>query len=350
MTGSLTTQITLPQRKHEVLIGAVEDYIKDASPITSSSVQEKHIKDISTATLRNELNALEAMGYLKQLHTSSGRVPTTMGYRYYVNHLLENISLDTKALGSVRSLLDNRSDSLTEVVSELAKLIANAVNYPTVIMANGYDQLTIQSIKVFPLVDKQALTLIQTKSGYITNTIKTTANAKSCQDASKYLTKYYKNKTIKEMFDTIEETENQMLNEIASFKVIVDSLIDGMKEVLTRKKLSIETSGSSKLLEQNQENLEETKKVLRLLDNQSALEQTFETVESNNDLSVTLVEEESQSGYALVKAPIIIDGKAVAQVGVIGPQRMDYRGIASALKVVMNELNSLSKKKEITDG
>ena len=340
----------LNQRKHDVLIGAVEDYIKDASPITSGAMQKKHLSNISTATLRNELNALEAMGYLKQLHTSSGRVPTTLGYRYYVNHLLKDASLKSDALKDVRTLLDNRSDSLIEVVSELAKLIANAVNYPTVIVANGYDQLVIQNIKVFPLVDKQALTLIQTKSGYITNTIKTTADQKSCQDASRYLTKFYKNKTIKEMFDTIEETENQMLSEISSFKTIVDNLIDGMKEVLKRKKVSIETNGSSALLSSGQDNLEQTKNVLKLLDNQTELEKAFGVDESEKDLSITLVEEESQSGYALVKAPIIIDGKAVAQVGVMGPQRMDYRGIASALKVVMSELQEISKKKELTDG
>ena len=343
-------QANLNQRKHDVLIGAVEDYIKDASVITSGGVQKKQTLKLSTATLRNELNALEAMGYLKQLHTSSGRVPTTLGYRYYVNHLLKDASLKSDALKDVRTLLDNRSDSLIEVVSELAKLIANAVNYPTVIVANGYDQLVIQNIKVFPLVDKQALTLIQTKSGYITNTIKTTADQKSCQDASKYLTKFYKNKTIKEMFDTIEETENQMLTEIASFKTIVDNLIDGMKEVLKRKKVSIETNGSSALLSSGQDNLEQTKNVLKLLDNQTELEKAFGVDESEKDLSITLVEEESQSGYALVKAPIIIDGKAVAQVGVMGPQRMDYRGIASALKVVMSELQEISKKKELTDG
>ncbi|MBR2052699.1 MAG: hypothetical protein IJ959_00935, partial [Clostridia bacterium] len=258
-----------------------------------------------------------------------------------------DITLNEDVLQKVRTLLDNRSDSLTEVVGELAKLIASAVNYPTVIVANGYDKLVIQSIKVFPLVDGQALTLIQTKSGYITNTIKTGANQKACQDASKYLTKYYKNKTIKEMFDTIEETENQMLGEIASFKLIVDNLIDGMKEVLHRKKLSIETSGSAALLTEGNDT-EQTKKVLKLLDNQSQLEKTLGAEE--DDLSITLVEEEAFSGCALVKAPIIIDGKAVAHVGVLGPQRMDYRNIASALKVVMMELNALSEKKELTNG
>ena len=66
----------LSQRKNDILIATIEDYIKDASPITSGLVKEKHLPNISSATLRNELNALEAMGFLKQLHTSGGRIPT----------------------------------------------------------------------------------------------------------------------------------------------------------------------------------------------------------------------------------------------------------------------------------
>lgn len=335
----------LSSRKHNVLIGAVEDFIKDASPITSGSVKEKHIKDISTATLRNELNTLEAMGFLKQVHTSGGRVPTTLGYRYYVNELLKGITLDETALAEVKKLLDNRTSSLTEIITELGKIISKVVSYPTVIIANGYDQLTIESIKVFPLVDKQALTLIQTASGYITNAIKTTADMKSCEDASKYLTKNYQGKTIKEMLDTIEETEEKMLAEIESFKIVVDNLIEGMKEVLKNQKFNISTDGSSKLLANNSNSMEETKKVLKLLDNEQELEKTIDFGDEEKDLSITLVEEETENGIAVVKAPIVIDGKAVATIGVLGPQRMNYASIASALKVVMAELNSRNSEK-----
>lgn len=337
-------QNKLNSRKHDVLVGAVEDYIKDASPITSGSVKEKHIKNISTATLRSELNALEAMGFLKQVHTSGGRVPTTQGYRYYVNELLKDIKLDEKALIDVKDLFDNRTNSLTEIISQLAKLISKAVNYPTVIIANGYDKLIIEGIKVFPLVDKQALTLIQTSSGYITNTISANADMKSCDNASKYLTKYYKGKTIKEMLDTIEETESIMIQEIQSFKAVIDSLINGMKKVFETQKLNIRTDGSSQLLESSSETAEQTKKVLKLLDNQPELEKAMEYTEEDKDLTVTLVEEESYSGCALVKAPLIINGKAVASIGVFGPQRMNYASIASALKVVMSELNNAIKE------
>ena len=106
----------LSERKKLILCSAIDDYIKDASPITSGSVKDRHINDVSTATLRNELNALEAMGYLKQLHTSGGRVPTTDGYRYYVSTLLENFQVSKKQLKKVESDLNNRTNSLKEIL------------------------------------------------------------------------------------------------------------------------------------------------------------------------------------------------------------------------------------------
>lgn len=338
-------QSELSERKHIVLMGAIEDYIKDASPITSGSVKDNHINNISTATLRNELNTLEAMGYLKQLHTSGGRVPTTMGYRYYVNHLLENINLNETALDSVHKLLKERTHSLTEIVSELAKIISKVVNYPTVIYVNGYDKLEIQSIKVIPLVDKQALALIQTSSGYLTNTISASADLKSCEDASNFLTRNFAGKTIGDMMQDINNIEDNMFAEIQSFSVIVESLIHGMKQIIENNKFDISHGGSAELLAENTERAEQTKKVLKLLDNEHELEKALD-IESEN-LTVTLVEQEEYSGCALVKAPLCIDGKAVASIGVLGPQRMNYASIASALKVVMNELTTLGEKKEI---
>ena len=267
-----------------------------------------------------------------------------MGYRYYVNELLKEVNFDEEALSEVKKLLENRTNSLTEIVSELAKLISKVVNYPTVVLANGYDKLEIESVKVFPLVDKQALTLIQTESGYITNTIKSSADMKSCEDASKYLTKKYKGKTIREMLDTIEQQTNEMVSEIEGFRLIVDNLIEGMRQVLESQKLSISRDGSSKMLTDNTQ-VEETKKVLKLLDNEKELERTIE-LNGESDLTISLVEEDEKSSIAVVKAPIVIDGKAVATIGVLGPQRMNYANIASALKVVMEQLSSFNKEEK----
>lgn len=328
----------LGERKHQVLVGAIEDFIKDASPITSGGVKEKHVHDISTATLRNELSALEAMGYLKQVHTSGGRVPTILGYRYYVNELLKNINYDERALDDVKKVLEGRTKSLTEIISELTRLISKAVNYPTVIYMNGYDKLIIEGISIYPLVDKQALILIQTANGYITNTINSSANLKSCEDASSYLTNKFSGKTIGEMLEGLEQNQ-EMIAEIENFKLIVDNLIEGLRKVLNNHNVNIRHEGSADLLDESGETSEQTKKVLKLLDNKEELVKAMELEKDQDDLTVMLVEEDKYSGCAMVKAPLCVNGQAVASIGVLGPQRMNYAGIASALKVVMNELN-----------
>lgn len=329
----------LGERKRFVLIKAVDDYIKDASPITSGNIKQNHVQNVSSATIRNDLSALEAMGFLKQVHVSGGRVPTTLGYRYYINELLQNVDFKEEALNDVKELLEVRTKSLTEIISQLAKLVSKAVNYPTVIYTNGYDKLTIESVKIFPLIDKQALTLIQTSSGYITITIQVQADEKSCEDASKFITTKYTGKTIGEMLEGIEQDTESMLGEIQKFRIIVMSFIEGIRKILFQKRLDIHRKGSVELLGENVETAEQTKKVLRLLDNEKELEKALKLDENQEDLTVTLVEEDEYSGCALVKAPLCIDGKTVASIGVLGPQRMNYASIASAIKVVMHELD-----------
>ena len=326
----------LKGRKHELMIAVVEEYINDASPITSGGVQKNHLTSVSTATLRNELSALEAMGLLKQLHTSGGRVPTVLGYKYYVNHLLQGLTLNYDQLDGVKSLLDERSKSLFEIVSGVAKIINRAVKYPTVIYVNGYDKLVVENIKIIPLVGDSALALIQTSSGYLTNTLDAKASSEAYEDASKYLTKKFAGKTLGEMMHDMEKLENDMLEEISGFKEILDTLIEGIKKFVEENHLNIRQDKAIDVLDDSADD-EQTKKMMRLLGDQEELERALET--SGDELSVEMVDDDEEySGLAVIKAPLCIDGTPVASIGVFGPQRMDYKGIASALKVITSQL------------
>ena len=326
----------LKGRKHELMISVVEDYIKDASPITSGGVQKNHLSDVSTATLRNELSALEAMGLLKQLHTSGGRVPTPLGYKYYVNHLLQGLALNYEQLDGVKNLLDERTKSLSEIVSGIAKIINKAVKYPTVIYVNGYDKLVVENIKIIPLVSDSALALIQTSSGYLTNTLDAKASVEAYNDASNYLTKKFAGKMLGEMMKDMERLENEMLEEISGFKEVLDTLIEGVKKFVEENHLNIRQDKAIDVLNGSASD-EQTRKMMKLLGDEEELERALEL--DSQDLSVTMVDDDEEySGLAVVKAPLCIDGTPVASIGVFGPQRMDYKGIASALKVIMNEL------------
>lgn len=332
----------LSERKRHILCSAIEDYIKDASPITSGGVKDRHINQVSTATLRNELNALEAMGYLKQLHTSGGRVPTTEGYRYYVSSLLENFEVDEHQLKQVERELSERTTSLKDILSSVANLVSKATNMPTVIVANGYDKLIIDDIRIIPLIDGEALVLFRTKSGIVNHAIKAVATEKACDDAGRYLTKKFNGKTIGELLEG-----NILYNSIAEvdgFKNLIDSLIKSMREFISSRKLDIRGESATHLLDENEhQTVVETKKILNLLDDEDGLCEVIDQTNTEYDgISITMGDDnEKVDGCALIKAPIIINGTSVASLAVIGPERMDYASIASAIKVVTNELNKI---------
>ncbi len=324
----------LSERKIKILNIAVEEFIKDSAPITSGSVKDRTSLDVSTATLRQELNALEAMGFLKQLHTSGGRVPTAQGYRFYVENLLKNIKATNGELEDVRKLIENRTQSLTEIVAGIAKIISKATNYPTVVLVNGIENLILQEFKIIPLLDNKCMVLIGTNYGYITNTMDIVATAENCQDASNYLTKYFKGETMGFMMENIKGLRKGMNGEIEAFQGVVDNIILGLSKMNKQKLLNVQAESVVDLVDK--EKLEEAKKVLKTLNDK---EELIEVLDDDESEISAVVADDNADKCSVVKAPIIVGGNKLASIGVFGPQKMDYMGIASALKVVVDELS-----------
>ena len=336
----------LSERKLQIIYSAVEDYIQYASPITSGQVHDKYIQDISPATLRNELSALEAMGYLKQLHTSSGRVPTTKAYRLYVNELMKSTKFGKKELETVRTMLSERTTYLNDIINQVAGVVSEATNYPAIVVLNGYDNLPIQNIKIIPLIDKSALLLIGTKNGIVNGqfNISNGITEEVCIDASNLLTKKFYGKTIKYMRENIQNEVLDATNQIQSFSDLFNNLIDCLSNLVSGNSKVVKV-GETKLLNNPEyTDLKDAKKVLDILADDNELKQAFES-NDDNEISFTIGREnnsEDLKSCSVVKANYKIGGKQIASIGVIGPERMDYSNVASALKVIVGELNKLN--------
>ena len=91
----------LSDRKARILQAVIDDYIKDAQPVSSKSLQDKHISDVASATIRSELATLEEMGYLIQPHVSAGRIPSAKAYRLYVEELMKDGTLTDEEMDSI---------------------------------------------------------------------------------------------------------------------------------------------------------------------------------------------------------------------------------------------------------
>ena len=328
------------KRKREIVIVAVDEYIRSAQPITSGGLN-LHFKDISSATIRNELNALESMGYFKQLHTSGGRVPTSLAYKEYVNSLLENDKLNYQAVEKVVSQYEDKSVSLISTLSTLAKRLSKATNCPTILVQHGLQNLTIQNIQIVPLIQKDALLLVETNAGIIDDNISLDPNIDrpACIEASDYLTKHFKGQTIGYMIDNMNDVCLKAGAQILQFKELIESVANALVDVI-KTRCDVTNENPTKLLDINKTDLDETKSVFEFLENQ---DQVIDVVKADtNELNFTIGDDSSKlKGGMMMSAPIMINGVSIASLALVGPKRIDYANVAAALKFIVNQIDNM---------
>ncbi len=340
----------LSDRKKTILFCAIDNYIKQASPITSLLVQQTELHDISTATIRNELSTLEAMGFLKQLHTSSGRVPTSQGYRFFVNEILKDTSYNEKNLKVVKDKMFARTNSISEIVESVSNMISDATNYPTVVMLDGLENLQVQSIKVLFMISGQVLVLIDTNAGAISNTISAPSNITKldCDNASKIFTDIFGGQSVSFMMQNIESFNSSIKNSMKNYEEVFKLVLKVLSTYQNNTNSNVSNKSLIKMLESpDMTSVEKAKNILTVLDDKESLQNVFDT--SNEDgISIKIGQEnniEKLNDCAVIKTPLILDGKKIATVGVIGPERIDYATIASVLKYISDEIKNLNKNK-----
>ena len=344
------SEFRLNDRKKQIILGAVESYIENALPITSEKVQSNLFTSLSSATLRNELSSLEEMGFLKQLHTSSGRVPTTKAYRYYVDNLMQNQIFDDKVVDEIKDKFVVRANFLLDTLDKVAKQIGEIIDYPVFVRTTGYEKLTIVAINIIPLITGQALFLIQTNEGIINNTIDLPDYIleEHCRDASKFLSTNLCNKQVTDVIENFDKYNVMFKNQIKYFNEMFTSLTDLLK-MYAEKGTSSVVRGSTKRLLENPElkDMDRAKRFLNIVENESEIKEIIENIDenSNNDIVFSIGEENNRediNDYSIVKTNYHLASGINASIGVVGPERMDYAKIASALKYIIDEM----KKKE----
>lgn len=345
----------LSDRKREILLNAVGNYIDNALPITSGNVQSSVFTTLSSATLRNELNALEEMGYLKQLHTSGGRVPTSEGYKFYVESLLRAKEFDSDVVDKIKNKFVRRSNFILDVVDSLAKNVSDVLKLPTFIEMHNYDNLTIKNINIIPLITGQALLLVQTDAGIMNNTINLSSNITedNCKDASKFLSMNLGNKRIKEILENFDYYNDLFKNQIMYFQEFFCFITETLKSYSQANALKTHSNVSGLLENNDYKDLDSAKKFLSLVKDEQEISKIITKIDntSNNDIVYSIGEEgkDEFDDYSIIKANYSLKNGVVASIGVVGPKRLDYYRIASALKFITEEIAELDKNNQEGD-
>jgi heat-inducible transcriptional repressor len=288
------------------------------------------------------------MGFLKQVHTSGGRVPTTKGYRFFVNEIIQNTTLTVNELTSVKDELFTRTNNLSEIVTALADAITQSTNYPAVVILDGFENLLVDSIRVLLLISGQVLVLIETNAGVITNTLSANPSitAQDCDNASKVFTDMFVGKSIGHLMKNIGDVSSKVRSTMKNYEEIFKLVLYVLENYATNKN-NVTSGGVIKLLDSPEySTVDKAKEILGILDDKQQLKDIFDT-SYDDGLSIKIGEENENkalSKYSVIKTPVMLGGNKIASIGIIGPKRIDYANIASALKLIADRINSTKRK------
>lgn len=334
------------ERRKKILESVVDSYISAGEPVSSSTIREKYLPDVSSATIRNELALLEDMGYLVQPHVSAGRIPSSLAYRYYVDNLLA-LDKEVGDLDELKERFDTHLAGVEDIVRNTAKVISDVTNYTSVVVLSSLSTV-INRLKLVDLGDGTALVIIMTDAGIIRDQLIEIDGDMSedyLNQATKILNEIFCGMTLGE----IQERSDLVDERIADYRGLFDGIIDVLKRYREKSGKQVYLEGTNKIFDYKEyEDVDNVKNFMSVID---AKEKLHELIEENNDIefSVKIGKEEGDglTHMALVTAKYSINGKEIGHAGVIGPERMDYKKVIKVLGQISSTLKTLSEDKLI---
>ncbi|MBQ3158698.1 MAG: heat-inducible transcription repressor HrcA [Clostridia bacterium] len=337
--------MNLSERKKKILSAVVDESIRTAEPVSSKDVQEKYMKEFSPATIRNELMALEEMGFLSQPHTSAGRIPTAEGYKKYVEELMTVKKLSKKEADIIKDSFDEKLITLDNVLQKAARTISDATNYASVVYYGIGNTAIIDNILLIKLTKTNTLVVVVTDLGIIKQETKSiNASEEDLRQASKILTDVFKGRKL----DEIENNANLLTAELIRYKDIFDAIIHIITERGDYDK-TMAVSGKDNLLNYPEyHDIDKLRKTISLLDKKDILYPLLTSNDGNLEISVKIGGDETLgvTDCSIVTASYKSNGKPIGTASVVGPVRMDYGKVVSILKNVTRllEENIFDKK------
>ena len=334
----------LSDRKKKILQYVVDDYIETAVPVSSKSLTERHLKDISSATVRNELSALEELGYLTQLHTSSGRVPSAEAYKLYVSDLMVKDKLSAKELDYIKKIFLDKADNLEEVIKNTTKVISELTSYTSVGIQSHDLSEKIVSIKFFRYKPDSALVIIVTEMRLLKDNfiaVPESMSEEQLKDAEKVLDNMCRNKT----FGEICEMKPEMEDSFMGYKNIFVNVIEALKTYVQTTGDDVVTAGEDKILDHPE--YADIGKIKDFLSVVTSKDKVM-TLLSGDNRDIKINVKIGADGYdeipkecSLVTATYSANGNKLGTYGVIGPIRMDYQKVVAVLEIVGKILESI---------
>ena len=326
----------ITERQVSLLKIIVEEYIKTARPVGSKAICEK--LKCSSATIRNEMSALEDLGLLEKTHTSSGRIPSDNGYRYYVDNIMVPKELNGDDMLKLQAIFKNNSLMLNDVVLRSMEIISELTNYTAIVLGSSSKENLLSKMEVVPLANNKFLAIVITDKGHVEHRNMEMAENISLDEIRKtveLINKLIVGTPIDEICAKLEfEIKPIIGTYIKQHDAIYNAFYNALNDF--KEEASVKVSGASNILMQPEfSNAEKIREIVSKFEDKN-LVSSIKEEESGVNIYIGS-ENTLDDDVAIIKTKYSVNGEE-GTIALIGQKRMEYGRVTALLNYIKKNI------------
>ena len=337
----------LSERRKKILRAVVEQYIETAEPVGSKAILERAGLSVSSATVRNELSELEELGLLEQPHTSAGRIPSPLGYRIYVNELMEEQKLSLQETERINEALHSKMARLDQIIDEAGRMVSRMTHYPAFALAKAKERLTIRRYDLIMLEGNSFIAVVMTSNEAVHNKVlrlPSDLSEPQLQLLNTLLNTSFVDLTLNEITPELMRVAQHAAGESYGLISLVVSF--AMEVLQEQEQLNIRTAGVTNLLDHPEyRSIDKAQPLMEYLSEE--LDPAQLPVLQTEQMKIIIGPENAAhelKDTSVVLASYDIGDNMRGIIGVVGPTRMDYAKVTARLSYFTDSLTRMFGK------
>lgn len=324
----------LTKRQEEILKLIVEEYIKLAKPVGSKLLSDK--MKCSSATIRNEMMELEEMGLLEKTHTSSGRIPSEQGYRYYVDNLMQLKELNGEEVFKLQTVFNNTQLELSDVLSKSLELVSDMTSYTSIMLDTKSHDNKLKEISIVPIDKELVVVIVVTDQGYVEhkNIELKEVSLEEVKKTVKLINDLIVGTPIDEISAKLEFEIKPVIGKyVRQHEILYNAFYDVFTDISSK---NINVVGKNNILKHQEfSNVSKVKDIFDKLEDRTMLENIKE---SDNNINIYIGHENKMDPDVTVIKTNYKTNKDEGTIAIIGPKRMEYDKVVNLLDYIKKQI------------